>query len=527
MPPWAAGKASLHDRLRECRDPDDARVSLPFDLYRVTLSDLANTPGLFAEPVSPVVPDIDKDTDVAGLVESLLWEIDRHPTRPAIIQLYQLLFSDFKVNFGTWPRLSEIFLTTDLGARPTVFALFTEWIREAPDFGPVNSALFALARLSRQPDLDVLLTLAVAPELAPGVARVVAAHFDPSEDYLIHLCKLHSDRFGPRSGVMARLRHVRRAENRSWLLSADFRTVGHSSDPYYAAVHGRLIDQLRRPHVDEEELIRYANIIDLLCRNVGIGSMRSIEDYAEGPEAVALLCRHAGSLGMPEDVRGYLRSILCTIESLPGLESSRSEVHWTADRCAPLAAELRRLFALPHVGETEFYWEHVPSVEDLQSGDLSLLNDVLDRVSSRSGLAEVVAWAIDYLELDSPPAVRVRRRAEVLARPMPGVRFGGLAAFTEDDLGSEYGQIVFQLLRRMREADAPLGWPIVRAGLDSEIRFHRAAAAEVLAGWPEETLPPEAGQMAQWALAAAPEDEEVRSALRRWDSRPAESPPEE
>jgi hypothetical protein len=67
---------------------------------------------------------------------------------------------------------------------------------------------------------------------------------------------------------------------------------------------------------------------------------------------------------------------------------------------------------------------------------------------------------------------------------MPGVRTGGIFGVTEPNLGSVYGQVVLQLLQALRKAPG-VGQDIIRAGLNSDIRFHRVTAADALLEWPD------------------------------------------
>jgi hypothetical protein len=103
-------------------------------------------------------------------------------------------------------------------------------------------------------------------------------------------------------------------------------------------------------------------------------------------------------------------------------------------------------------------------------------------------LVALVDWVQEHLWLPEPPERRAVRRRDLIQREMPGVRQGGLAGFQDAHLGSEYGQLILQVLLRLH-GEPPIGLPIVRAGLESDLPLLCQCAAKVLASWPEDAVP--------------------------------------
>ena len=94
---------------------------------------------------------------------------------------------------------------------------------------------------------------------------------------------------------------------------------------------------------------------------------------------------------------------------------------------------------------------------------------------------------------------------------MPRVHTGGIYGLTEPDLASVYGQLLLQILQALSDFPGS-GWPILRAGLRSRIRFHRLTAAEALSGWNDSLL--NAAVFAETAAALVDcQDNETRAVL--------------
>ncbi len=83
---------------------------------------------------------------------------------------------------------------------------------------------------------------------------------------------------------------------------------------------------------------------------------------------------------------------------------------------------------------------------------------------------------------------------------MNGIRQGGLAGMTDAVLGSEYAQVILQILLRVgpllkdrfdRDLAAAC-WPLVRAGLMVEHPMMREVAAGFFSHGPAEALPADA-----------------------------------
>jgi hypothetical protein len=489
--PWAPGRIALHAHLTRGGDP----FRLPdYDVYqagRETLKVLAATPGLFAADVEPIVEQLTKDVSVSALIVRLVREVSTAPSLTSLVRLYQLVFSDYHYPFAEWDTLRAFFKQPEHATDPVVFDLFSFWAEDAPDRGAVDFSLFVLGKLQQKPSLDVMRALGRSPALTAGAAAAIAVHFDAgtAETPLIELAKAHSG--SARTQVLSMLRGVDRPEHRQWLLHEGYDNgLDYEPCAMFAAVHGRLIDVLRQRDADVDALYHSVRMLALMADSAGkspmVGRWWSINDYADAPEAVGIVIDLAEQLGMPARLHQGLSDILYFLEK-GDMPTDDAATPWTHDVSARLAHRLRELLTRPATGVT-LWWDKVPpTIDDVRAGDLSVFHEVL-MASDGDGLHDLVTWANAYLELNAPDDRRTNRRLELLSQAMPGIRQGGLAGLENADLGSQYGQLLLQLLLRMRD-HAPMGEAIVRAGLESDIRFLRSSAARVLAAWPDDSIP--------------------------------------
>lgn len=490
--PWASGRVSIYAWLADSERtglPDDdlwSRVEGEGDQeapIRRPLPQMAADGRVFGRFVTPCVDELPEETTLAGLVSRLLRDA-RGGSLDAAVQLYQLFVCQDRMRWAVWPLLHEHFSDQAQAEDLFVFTLFDVWLRESPDREIVDLALFVLTRHRRPPCEEVLRTLGRDWRFASGAASVLATHYAPAEDALIEIGRQHGG--NTRHAVLSYLTRVEHPANRRWLL-----TEAYDLEDYYspagfpAAIHGRLLDALREHPIEPEMLVHHARMLGGLS-SVARGGPRgdSIANYADGPEAVALLLDAVEDEGTPEPFWRPLVDVLYFMETVDEDEAAL----WTPEVTAPLASRLRALLSAPHVRPDLFWWERrTPTLEDLEAGNLSVLNTVADAAADdEDALRALVDWAEDFLSLDEPDDVRTARRAELLVIALDGVRVGGLAGMTDDDLGSVYGQVLLQVLLKLR-GRAPMAHRLVRQAVSETMPHVPETAAAILAKWQDDT----------------------------------------
>ncbi len=496
LTPWAVGRESVRDYLNRTQ----SHMRLPYEMsesvqsvYKKSLVEIGNAPDLFAENITPVADDLKGIDDIAGLTVDLIRDFVDNPVRSKLIQLYQVFFSDWLMPFNMWSKLSSLLKESDIVEREDVYQLFLWWVVEAPDTNPVDFALFMLARTKYQPPLDLLIDFGVSHKFVPGVSSVISMHYEDSEEPLIFLAKHHTG--SARQSILRFLKSVEQPENRQWLLAEGYDSqFDYEPCAYEAVIHGHLIERLRGETVLLNDLLHYARALEILCDAAGgSSSWYTINDYKEGPEAVDLLIKHVRSHSVPEKLwRSLARVLHFLVDGWKGYDDEESQ-YWPDDVCKELAIELRALLTLPHIPEEVrlklLYWEQPePTISDLESGDLSVFHDVLESAVSEEDLTGVINWAIDYLQLNGDIKTRKARREELNNQTMPGICLGGLAGLTERDLSSVFGQIILQILLKLKKGPVKPGWPILKQGLNSDQTLLRSIAVEALSQWPDEAL---------------------------------------
>lgn len=501
--PWAPSRNSF---VASLLSDEIANESHSHD--NLTLEDLHTRTDLLAETVTPVwnTNSGRSDVEISDQVMALLESLQDSPNRAEAIRLYQILFTDYFTHYGTWGRLNEKWQHSDLAESDFIFGLFMDWLLHAPDHEPVDAALFFLARTKKAPPMEFLLDLGIHPRMAVAVAALVARRFNADEDAIIRLASMH--KYGARETILSFLRTVDRPENKDWLL-----TVGYDSGAdyhpcgYYAAVHGDLLERLQEPSIDQERLVHYGKILGDMCQAWGgSSSWRSIEDYAEAPQAIGLFFDHVRTSNACRAMAAELRDILYylnqAVEDADEDPDGDDRPPFDVDLLKQLHAEGRALFARPDFTEEEtlkfLWWERPdPTIEDLRAEGPPKFHDVLELAKTSSdnqALEQVVAWAIDYLELNSGEAAQRERQQALLDERMPGICTGGLAGVTDPNLGSVYGQILLQMAQALK-GRAPMGAELLIAGLRTDYPHLPEVAAEVLREWPANSIPPEAKRL--------------------------------
>jgi len=385
----------------------------------------------------------------------------------------------------------------ELAKSPFLFHFFLDWAEEAPDVGPVDAALFFLARTNKKPPMTLMLELGRNRFLAAASASVIAAQYDADEDALIKLAAIHG--FGARQRILSFLRIVSHPENKEWLLTKGYDS-GAEYHPcgYYAAIHGDLLSRLQHPEVTPEMLYHYGYIIADMCQAAGGDSAwKCINDYNDAPEAIGLFFNHVRVQNAARELPSQLSEILWFLHVEQPNDDAKGSM-WGAGVSEALYESGRSFFMHPFFDEEEaarwLYWEQAaPTIEDLKERGHSVFYDVLEAAkesADNQDLSAIVSWAIDSLALTGDKDTREVRKNTLLAEPMPGVCSGGIAGLTDPNLGSVYGQVLLQMAQALN-GRSPMGLPLLTAALETNYPHLPEVAMETLRQWPQELLPSE------------------------------------
>ncbi len=334
--PWAAARPGLCRHLRD----GDPNVALPDEklasLGKLPLAELAQRTDVFAQVVEPVVDAIGPGTDVASLIVGLLESFAANPERHAIIQLYQLTFSDQGYPDGIWRELAQRLEASAAGASPAVRDLLVGWLEDAPDRGPIDTALFLLARhRAEPPPVEPLMVLVRSYDFLYGVATTIAERIAEPEDHLIALARQNTH--AARTRLLQMLTRVDSAANRQWLLTEGYDNLAdYETSAYAAAIHGRLIERLRSPVLPVEDVRHHVRHLRLMTEDVGkqpfFGRWWSINDYADGPEAVERLIGHVAHHDLASESSNDLAELVYFLESDDHADNDDEHAVWTAER---------------------------------------------------------------------------------------------------------------------------------------------------------------------------------------------------
>lgn len=520
--PWRVGRPSGRSRISASEDSGEW-IRLPS--YQGDLSDVAQLDDVLAARVNPIWEALRgrEASEIARRIMELLHDLHHKPTLEAAVQLYQLWLADWVMPWAVWPHLREALSESDLADSLRLHELFVHWASESPDEDAIGASLFMLTHIRRSPPPAPILELGGYRRFVPGVARLVAVHYDADEDLLIGLARR---RRLDAISVLCHLRSVEKPENREWLLTAGYDSglyeggIDYEPAAYFAAVHGRLLERLREAEIAPDHLVHYARIVAIMAQAAGgASSWKTLPDYADGPAVVERLFEHIGRTRQSLTLLRELRDLLCFL--YPGrYDAEHMGEYWPPESCQRLYALGRLLFEPPFADDTalsSLWWEQPkPTLDDVRAGNLAVLDEVLENASDyadESAIADVVAWAIEYLALEADWEAREQRALELTHERMPGPCKGGLAGVTHEGLGSVYGQVLLQVALALR-GFSPMGWPLLRASLETDFPHLPAAAASVLEGWPDSAFPPQANAFLRAALERA-DDAEVRSQLEK------------
>jgi hypothetical protein len=504
--PWHPSRQSVHSHIMDGNN----LVSIPGNFAYRSLTDVANQRDLLATYVEPVWCSYKglEGTVIAEKMISLMSELAESPSLEASIQLYQLFLAYFILPWSVWSNLSDSIRNSPLTESTFLQAYFLSWLQHSPDEVAVDAALFLLKYLHVSPPLTLLLELGRYRRLVSGVASLIETHHNADEDALIGLAASHTQ--SARLNALQFLQAVVKPENQQWLLTDGYDSgIEYEPCAYYAAVKGGLLARLQAAEVPPTMLVHYARSLAIMANAFG-GNVRTLFHYPDGPEAVERLFHHIAQVGQSTAFRSELWGILRLL--FGRLKDAKDETDyppWTVAVCQRLYTLGRLHFEPPLANEDateELYWEKPkPTLNDVIAGNLTVLSEVLEEAWLYSGdetVSKIVEWATAYLCLEADPQVRAQRAEELLQLPMPGVLSGGWDGVTHPGWASVYGQILLQTVQAMPEGK-PIGWPLLRTCLESNLPHLRLAAANVFVRWPTSALPKGAFLhfFAAWCLA--------------------------
>ena len=501
--PWAAGRPSLYSFLKE-REPElrkgATRCELPCDkfykeadeggAFHLPFREFILRRDVFAAVVEPAVADLPGSVVLAPILLDLLEKTVLQMDARSCIALYQLLVAQNLWKFETLDEFASLLDTGTIINHPLMHDFFLWMLYSTPDETPAKFSLYMLRRTKPAPPKDLVHLFALHDTFSGWACGTIADCYEDTEDLLLDIAKAHVG-WG-RIHAIRCLSSVVKLQNKQWLLHEGYKT---DYTPYLAAVHGDLIGRLRAGNLDLDELIGLATVLAEM-RLPFPSDVLGLGDYTDGPEACRLVIAQCER--QPLDERLFwpvarLADFMATgcFDDSP----DRARV-WTRKVREDLAERGRRYLTKP--GWPDDFtrrWSNVfepekPTVKLLADGDLSRFQEVLRAAIESEEIEIVIDWAVSFLELGESVEERSARRLELEEICMPGICSGGIYGLTDPSLNSVYGQIVLQLLHAL--ANAPeIGWEIIRAGLRSDTRFHRLAAAEALANWPGDRLNPE------------------------------------
>ena len=496
--PWSQGRTAYVDSVIHEHVERDNRVS-----GHPTLAELATRTDLLAAAVTPVWETNSGRgaEEIAGKVMELAQSINEAPNLGSSIRLYQILFTDYYTHFGAWTIIGRSWDESALAHSDFMFDLFMDWFEHAPEEKVADSALFFLSRTKKKPPLDSLMRVAHDYRLSVGVGALVKRQYNADEDVLISIAKMHH--YSVREIILSYLETVKRTENIEWLLTEgyDSKAFYHPCG-YYAAVHGDLLTLLRAPRVAPERLVHFANILGDMCQaSGGSPSWKTIEDYPDAMEAIALFYEHVRQNKQSVTLASQLSDTLYYLQAHTGDEDD--ELVFDRVELTRLYEIGQAFFVEPSFSKEErlryLYWERPePTLDDLEIYGVEKFYDLLELSKDQENeslLRGVVDWVHDYLKLDAVPDVREARKKELLANRMPGVCSGGIAGLQDPDLSSIYGQLLLQTAQALQGAVKPIGAQLLLAGLKTDYPHLPKAAADVFLSWADQSEIPEEARL--------------------------------
>jgi hypothetical protein len=249
----------------------------------------------------------------------LVQDVLRHPSAPGP---YEALVEDLrgKENLGFLdPLISRIY---DAGfRRGEIRDLALGLATRSSDRTPVKVGITLLGLCATIEDRDILLSLGRHEEFTHYAGVALTNAFEDAEPLLWELAKV-VESWG-RINLVRQLASTRRPEIKAWIL-----TEGSEGFPaqfmlaYIAATSGELASALRAREIDDAVYMAAGRILTNLIAARINPTLRDIDDYADGPEAIRRYLAHAAR--KQETLEGFapLEQIADYLEPRGGEEAS-------------------------------------------------------------------------------------------------------------------------------------------------------------------------------------------------------------
>jgi len=509
-PPWWGNRPSLYRHVREHIWPDETDLAedgetLPDEERVRGESKIGWAPGAMDE----VFGGIHNAERVVDEIVRALRGLTEEATTESAAELYSLLAEHRAVDYIN-PLLESV--SEEDMDRERLRAVARWLATEAPDREPVKAGIALLGVSHGSADREVLLTLGRHEEFTLYTAVALLNTVEEPESQLYELAR-HVTGWG-RIQIVKRLAGTRDEEIKAWMLREGYQNnIMYEYTAYTCATTGDLLSALSSPEPDEALLKGAADILSALIDGRG-GPAEWIGEYEDGPEATELFLVHLRdrrvdfeqlvavdvikrfleeeegevrdpAFGWPQR-RGVLLEHIDAILSRPGWErqvrrglASRDEreFHNAAQAARVIGVDTWDAYFEPlERGEGGYwYWYFV-----MQTDNPERIDRVVALAEERLPLEQIATGPADELGLGQD------------------FEHHSALGLVLQDLGPFPGK----------------GWPLVRAGLQSQVVSNRNLAVRALAAWGRETWPEEAETLLRDALENEPR-EDLRDYMRK------------
>lgn len=381
------------------------------------------------------------------------------------------------------------------------------WLtRESPDRAAVKMGIALLGLVGPPREIEVLMRLGLHDEFTLYVAVALANSLPEAEgeDALWSLAR-QVDGWG-RIQLVERLSKSSRADIKAWLLREGYKnSVMYEYLAYVCAVGGGLFQALESDSIDPELLHGAGDLIGALLAG---GPAQDISGYADGAKVVQRYLAHVARHESPSlDVYLVVSDIAQFVDDAERDWKSLASIGWTDSHRQTVSEEAATILsasqwpelalaALETDGPTAF-WVAATAAERM---GLDIWEKRFER--QRDGRGD--QW---YNLMQTREAVRVDRVIELAMKQIdlraiatgPGQELGLGTKFQQD---SALGFILQDLGQFPGK-----GWPLVAAGLKSQVIRNRNMVLRVLGSWGVSHWPTEAAALLLQAHGEEPDDE--------------------
>jgi hypothetical protein len=508
--PWWVDRPSLYRHVRAHIWPDETGLAedgetLPDEERVRGESKIGWAPGA----MDGVFGGIESAERVVDEIVRALCELTEEVTTERAAELYDLLAEHRAVDYID-PLLESV-REEDLD-QERLHAVARWLAKEAPDREPVKAGIALLGLFHGSADREVLLTLGRHEEFTLYSAVALLNTEGDPERQLYTLAR-HVTGWG-RIQIVKRLAGTQDEEIKAWMLREGYQNnIMYEYTAYSCATTGDLLSALSSPEPDEALLKGAADILSALIDGRG-GPAEGIGEYEDGAEATELFLERL------RDRRVDFEQLVAVGTIKRFLEEEEGEV-----RDPALGWPQRRTVLLEHVNAilSRPGWERQVR-RGLASGDERTFHnavqaarvigvDTWDACFERLERGEGGYWSWYFvMQTDNPE--RIDRVVALAEERLP---LEQIATGPADELGLgpdfEHHSALGLVLQDLGPFPGK-GWPLVRAGLQSQVVSNRNLAVRALAAWGREAWPEEAGTLLRDALENEPR-EDIRDYMRK------------